>query len=620
MALFYYVKEGLSQGPVTQAELEALLKRRELDPTTLVWTQGQDDWLSADSLPGLDWLPDVPPPVPGFKTPPPLAATPPPIPAAAKQPPPIPGGVASPRDNDSRTIPLRLQPEGNYIVRHWRGELSLGQSFWVNTVVINMLCGAAFALLAHMLQAVPTPRMLLAYLIVQVVFVSVLVVWQARGCWLSAGRHTEQGGAALAAGAVRVLVVLMMLGLVGRANTSLQSISHSIDLVTWEAEHGKWSFDVSQSRKEASVKGGIGTGFAAAVSNFLEETPTLEVLHLDIAQGGLIGEAEKAAAAIEARGLVTYVSGSCVSACTLLFIAGKERYLRTGAKLGFHAPRYPGVKGVPPESAMPRLMDAAGLSPDFTRIAMATPHETMWYPTDAELLQAKVITASVQGDQFALLGLRAAASRASIEKELKGIRFYRVLEKHEPVVYAEFIKAVESIVARGGSVSDLRVMMAGSMAQLRRKYVARARPEALLEFTALARDSYSELGKISPKLCVDYATKKDEASTGRALDRLSPALRNQEIEMLSNWIESAGAVRPRASAAEMERLRGEALRSMYRVAGEDTVRDLISMVSRPESVDLARGCRAMIAFMDAIYNLPNQKGAEFTREFVDPAL
>jgi hypothetical protein len=78
-----------------------------------------------------------------------------------------------------------------------------------------------------------------------------------------------------------------------------------------------------------------------------------------------LGEAEKLYETIKSRNLATYTSSRCYSACTIAFIAGHERWLKQNAKLGFHAPAFPGMSREELQGATEgqrRLMLAAGYS------------------------------------------------------------------------------------------------------------------------------------------------------------------------------------------------------------------------------------------------------------------
>ena len=51
MSTWNYIKDGQKQEPVETAELQALLSKGDLPPSTLVWKQGMANWAAANSLP-----------------------------------------------------------------------------------------------------------------------------------------------------------------------------------------------------------------------------------------------------------------------------------------------------------------------------------------------------------------------------------------------------------------------------------------------------------------------------------------------------------------------------------------------------------------------------------------
>jgi hypothetical protein len=98
---------------------------------------------------------------------------------------------------------------------------------------------------------------------------------------------------------------------------------------------------------------------------------------------------------IRARGLSTYVVQNCLSACTIVFLGGKERFLFESGKLGFHQPAFRGVTAAThramiatEEARLQRL----GLSAAFAVRANAATPSSMWYPDKDELLREKVVT------------------------------------------------------------------------------------------------------------------------------------------------------------------------------------------------------------------------------------
>ena len=97
-------------------------------------------------------------------------------------------------------------------------------------------------------------------------------------------------------------------------------------------------------------------------------------------------------------GLDTYVLGRCNSACTTVFIAGKTRTLGPAGRLGFHQhwmdADYP-VYLVDEVTEMQKdlaFYEAQGIAADFLEQVFITPHDGLWFPSQAEMLAAGVAT------------------------------------------------------------------------------------------------------------------------------------------------------------------------------------------------------------------------------------
>ena len=123
--------------------------------------------------------------------------------------------------------------------------------------------------------------------------------------------------------------------------------------------------------------------------------PGITVVELD-SRGGYVGEALHMARLIRARGLDTVSFGRCASACTLMFAAGRNRYLGPNAKFGFHRSGYAGM----PKSLqldeldqeMASFYHAMGVGPEIATGGLATPHHMVWRPSQHELFAAKFAT------------------------------------------------------------------------------------------------------------------------------------------------------------------------------------------------------------------------------------
>ena len=118
--------------------------------------------------------------------------------------------------------------------------------------------------------------------------------------------------------------------------------------------------------------------------------------------GGRIAEAQKISDMIRARGLSTYVTHQCVSACTIIFLGGTQRHLHVTAKLGFHQPYFRGMTANEQRASIAReqeRLEKFGLSHAFAERANTASPSGMWYPEQSELLREKVVTTIVTPKQ-----------------------------------------------------------------------------------------------------------------------------------------------------------------------------------------------------------------------------
>jgi len=120
--------------------------------------------------------------------------------------------------------------------------------------------------------------------------------------------------------------------------------------------------------------------------------------------GGQIYEGRGLARVIRERGLATYTLRECASACATAFLAGRERLLAPGARLGFH--QYQSHTILPAfdlaaEQAKDRqLFEAQGIADEFLAQIFAARPQDMWWPTPAELIAG----GAIHGVGFALGG------------------------------------------------------------------------------------------------------------------------------------------------------------------------------------------------------------------------
>jgi hypothetical protein len=153
-----------------------------------------------------------------------------------------------------------------------------------------------------------------------------------------------------------------------------------------------WTLDYDGSTRTLRLSGEYQHGIANAFRAKLDELPEVALIELE-GPGGLSHEGFSIAEAIETRNLVTHATDDCESACTIVFMAGRERTLATEARLGFHSGWSPIALYDDDDADYSAHLRRRGVARDFVRRADDVPSADMWYPTDDELKAAGVITA-----------------------------------------------------------------------------------------------------------------------------------------------------------------------------------------------------------------------------------
>ena len=150
-----------------------------------------------------------------------------------------------------------------------------------------------------------------------------------------------------------------------------------------------YGFRLLDQGTELEVSGDVIYGLARQLSDQLAAHPSVWRLRLD-SSGGLTEEATAAAQVIAAHDLTTVVSGECSSACTAMFLAGKDRTIEGQGRLGFHAARRADTirtsNNTIRELYAPYRLDSTFI----TRVEAVNP-PSLWYPTREELVAARVL-------------------------------------------------------------------------------------------------------------------------------------------------------------------------------------------------------------------------------------
>jgi hypothetical protein len=227
------------------------------------------------------------------------------------------------------------------------------------------------------------------------IFLLCATAWQFTGIWRSAGRSMKKdeqylwpvlARGAAAVGAVQALIIA--------STVSVPVLRESLRLIVEGDGIPKPNITLWSDGAALVLDGGFSYGTAARVQAIVSAAPNLAFIQLD-SSGGMVSEGKGLHDLIQKSGLSTYTGKECVSACTMAFLAGSQRWLLDGAKLGFHSSSFGSLDG----RQLPELNDvfrevfrARGLPGWFVSKALDTRSTSIWYPTIEELRSAGVVT------------------------------------------------------------------------------------------------------------------------------------------------------------------------------------------------------------------------------------
>jgi hypothetical protein len=148
---------------------------------------------------------------------------------------------------------------------------------------------------------------------------------------------------------------------------------------------------LSPDGETVEISGSFSWALPQNLQALLGSAPLARLVHLE-SPGGYVQSAMQVATIIQQRGLDTFVGRLCASACTIAFLAGRNRWLAPAARLGFHQAFAPGF---PPEQANQLLQIAYQnfhVPASFIARVLQVPHTGLWYPPRAELQSVRITT------------------------------------------------------------------------------------------------------------------------------------------------------------------------------------------------------------------------------------
>jgi hypothetical protein len=440
-------------------------------------------------------------------------------------------------------------------------------------------------------------------------------IWQVVGIWRSASHHAERGGSRGWAAIAKLIAIVWVIK--SASMTSATIIPQTIELfsiATGDKGIPAYAIRVLPNSTEIEFRGGIRTGCADDLRKALEAAPQITVLHIN-STGGRIAEARRMSDLVRQRDLITYTSEKCVSAATLVFVAGKERVVAFGARLGFHRSALPGatlVQELEMDAHVHDAMRAANISEAFIKRVLATPSDRMWYPTIEELRDAGVITDQSFGERFAVSGgLVRESSPEEIARQLDGVPVFRAIKDLEPDTYRDIVVRLSSAIQSGKTLAQALAVVHDTVRALMFKYISRASDEALFARRDLWIEILEKFKDRDSRACIAVFTPTSEEPGLKGMQTFPDWPDEHELTVIEKVFHSAAV----GTVASVDEAKAQADAGEILQALGKQYRPEVLLLDRPEewAEHSARMCDVLLALCRGTCGLPKRRQANVLR-------
>ena len=330
-----------------------------------------------------------------------------------------------------------------YFAFHWRGQLpplfALGVNTWLPLPLLLVLMG-----MAHRVDLGAQGRWVAGLLVLLQLGLMSALGWAGVGGWRCLTRLSSDPDAPAATRPWKSYRPLLRASLALIAALALWlTLPPAWDWLRIAAGNdpqGRYATVIDPVSGALRVSGSIGYGVSGRVQSLLERNPSVRIIQLELS-GGRVAEAQRLAALVQARKLVTFVEQQCSGPCTVVFAAGDRRVLAPAAQLAFHRypdPRNPKRTLHSAQAADSSFLQAQGVLIAITVKMFDAEPATPWTPPQKLLLDARLAHLVVQGDELQL------ALNAPAQFELLHHPVMRVLKTHATERHTALAEALKN--------------------------------------------------------------------------------------------------------------------------------------------------------------------------------
>jgi uncharacterized RDD family membrane protein YckC len=346
-----------------------------------------------------------------------------------------------------------------YLRLHWRGELPLATSFYVNTVLLLTPLLMALVSLNLMInvEGEHLQGASIMLLLLWCVTLSALA-WSAIGSWRAVQAAMDDGLDSRVALAL-LLGVGLLAGLVlGSALLEFAPRLNSyLTLARGEDPVGHADLSVSPDGRRLRLSGALGGGDSVRFLILANQAPGARTLEVE-SPGGRLHEAQRIAEFVRAQHWLVRVTGACDGPCVLLLLAGAQNQLMPGATLGLHglAPGMfgPLTRGAARQALAPSF-EAMGMPPALMQRMLDADPDAPWRPSRRELLIERVIDAPQPGLGIKLPADPKSRTLAELSDLLRGNPAWYALDQRYPGTVDKAAERMANAGAEPGATDDL---------------------------------------------------------------------------------------------------------------------------------------------------------------------
>lgn len=434
----------------------------------------------------------------------------------------------------------------NWFVRYWRGQVSLPMSYWGVGITINLLILGLSKVIQLGIESSNHNWQLGAYILGLYSFIIAAMCWQSVGLFRTARKHPLRTGDS---GWATVAIIMLFIGLISFSNqmytTGYPIMKSGFQLIIGSSESNDTQFRVLNNGTDIELIGGISLESEQMLEEALINNPDIRRIHLH-SRGGRVLAAKRMVKIIKQYELDTYVKSECMSACTLLFLAGKNKLLANEGKLKFHAPGIGGISSHNNESLgqnMRRAYEAEQVPIWFLNKIMSTPNNTFWTPTQAELLKANIVDEVVDPDLYPISGLgpESEITVDELESGLLTVDYMAAMKKFDSEAYTTiidiYLKGMLAGIPQKEIMSQFNHFLYNERLPV---YLAGASDEALVQYWEAQIFHMKELKESFPLACasLSYPEEVPEEHRYGSEGTMSSEAQSLELAALAKLIAS----------------------------------------------------------------------------------